>query len=102
MNNSYSTLYDNMNVDYRKSYYKNLDINSLEKWKPILMGLYYLLLLVFAISLMFKSTTMIEKIKSFIVVAIASNMEVLKMVVILLVIIFQKIKEYAPNVFMYN
>lgn len=102
MNNSYNTLYDNMNVDYRKSYYKNMDIVSLEQWKPYLMTLYYLLLIVFAISLMFKNTTMIEKIKSFIVVAIASNMEVLKMFVILLVIIFQKIKEYGLNVFMYN
>jgi hypothetical protein len=91
-----------MNVDYRKSYYKNMDIVSLEQWKPYLMTLYYLLLIVFAISLMFKNTTMIEKIKSFIVVAIASNMEVLKMFVILLVIIFQKLKEYGLNIFMYN
>jgi hypothetical protein len=103
LNNSYNILYDNKNVDYRHSYYKNLSITTMQKWKPYFINFYFFILGLYAIALVLfqRQVSITEKIKKFIFVAIITNVYVLKALISLLVVVYNKLNGYIPQIFMY-
>lgn len=96
-------MYDNKNVDYRHSYYKNLNILNMQKWMPYLRNLYYVVLVLYLVSLLIfnRDRPILEKIKSFIMVAVITNMYVMKLIVSFILFMYYKIQHLLPSLFMY-
>jgi hypothetical protein len=103
LNNSYNILYDNKNVDYRHSYYKNLSITTMQKWKPYFINFYFFILVLYAVALVIfqRQVSITEKIKKFVFVAIITNVYVLKVLISFLIVVYNKLKGYIPQIFMY-
>ncbi len=103
LNNSYAILYDNKNVDYRHSYYANLNVTTMQLWYPHLNKLYYIVLGIYALFLLiFQSTTSwLSKLQSFLVVVIVTNVYVLKFIVSLLIVCYTWLTVNLPKFFFY-
>jgi hypothetical protein len=102
LDDTYSTLYDNQNVDYRKSYYKSQSLNNMQDWTPYFIKLYGTFLVVYAIVLLFQSNkSIVQKIISFFFVAFVTNIYVLKAFVSILIVLYMFLRSYIPQLFMY-
>lgn len=103
LNNSYSILYDNKNVDYRHSYYESVNVTTLQAWQPVLMRVYGLFLIFYAVSLFVlqPSQPWLEKIKQFVLVAIFTNLYVIKILVSVVIVFYTWLKSKLPFLFMY-
>jgi len=103
LNNSYNIMYDNKNVDYRHSYYKNLSITTMESWKPYFINFYLFVLVLYAVALLLfqREVPFTEKIKKFVFVAIITNVYLLKLLVSFLLLLYTKSTNYLPKILMY-
>jgi hypothetical protein len=103
LNNSYNILYDNKNVDYRHSYYKNLSITTMQKWEPYFFRFYIGALVIYAVVLLavHRNMSYTEKTKSFLWVAVITNVYVLKMVASALFLLYTNMSDKLPKLFMY-
>lgn len=103
LNNSYNILYDNKKVDYRHSYYKNLSITLMQKWEPYLFRIYVVVMIVYLVALLAfqHNRPVTEKIKSFIGVAVITNVYVLKILLSALFLLYTKLNVIVPKLFMY-
>lgn len=103
LNNSYSILYDNKNVDYRHSYYESLNVTNLQAWQPVLYKVYGLFLILYAVSLVVfqQNQAWTEKAKQFVLVAVLTNVYVVKMLVSLIIVCYTWLKTKLPFLFMY-
>ncbi len=103
LNNSYTILYDNKNVDYRHSYYANLHVTTMQLWQPYLKNFYLSILAIYAGFLLIfqRESSLITKIKSFVFVAILTNVYVLKFIVSLLIVGYAWLTVNLPKFFFY-
>jgi hypothetical protein len=83
LNQIYEKMYDSRNVDLRKSFYENISIQILEKWKVVLFMVYCLALLFYCFIIFASGNlTMFEKIKKILVALIVTNIYFIKFVII--------------------
>lgn len=103
LNNSYMIMYDNKQVDYRNAYYENLSVATMQAWQPVLVKVYTGFLFLYAVFLfVFQSANPLkEKIKSFVMVAVLSNLYVLKFVVSVIILGYNHLKNSLPFLFLY-
>jgi hypothetical protein len=103
LNNSYMILYDNKNVDYRHSYYANLNITTMQSWQPYLTKLYLFFLGIYALALLIfqRNSSWFSKIKSFLLVAFLTNVYVLKFFISVFIVCYTWLKLNLPKLFFY-
>ena len=104
LNNSYMVLYDNKNVDYRHSYYANLNVTTMQSWYPYLNTLYYFFVGIYAVFLLIfqRNTPWLSKVTSFVFVLIVTNVYILKFIVSLLIVCYTWLTVNLPKVFFYK
>lgn len=76
---------------------------SMQKWEPYLFKTYVVFMVVYLIALLVfqRNLPVTEKIKSFIWVAIITNVYVLKMLFSILFLLYAKLNDILPKLFMY-